>query len=110
VLSLVASVEELDLCAAKVIQLGKGDAGVPHLQLRAGSILQPTDGRTAHESEAVRLFCANKHPNHDTNSAFAGGTIYFEKGLRLGHRTDGALPDTANGRNYPGHRRTQSAG
>jgi transposase len=78
---LMDAVGELDLSAAKVNERGTGDAQYPPRMMLGLLIYSYATGvfssrqieRTTHDSVAVRLLCADTHPDHDTICAFRKG-------------------------------------
>src|ERR1700744_969013 len=75
---LMDAVGELDLSAARVNERGTGDAQYPPRMMLGLLIYSYATGvfssrqieRTTHDSVAVRLLCADTHPDHDTICAF----------------------------------------
>lgn len=68
------AVGQLDVKAAKVNERGTGDAQYPPSMMLAGLIYSDATGvfssrgieRTTYENVAMRLLCADTHPDHDT--------------------------------------------
>ncbi len=75
---LMDAVGELDLSAARINERGTGDAQYPPRTMLGLLIYSYATGvfssrqieRTTHDSVAVRLLCADTHPDHDTICTF----------------------------------------